>query len=100
MPNGVESDPLVWKLIAGLFALLASFFGYFVKKRDNQIEENTKEVTGLRQEVAVMQAHMESFAADQGEMKDSMKGVVDCVQEIRIHLAGLPCGKKKTKCDE
>ena len=95
MPVGPESDPIIWKFVSSAFGILVAALTYFIKRRDEKIEENTKEVQHLREEVLVMKTHMELFTQEQGEMKESLTGVSECVQEIRIHLASLPCRDRR-----
>ena len=96
MPLDQGSDTLVWQAIAGTFGVITSVFGYFIRKRDEKIEENTHEVIKLREDVIILKTHLELFSSEQGEMKESIKGMVDCVQEIRVSLAGLPCTDRRT----
>lgn len=77
--------------------MIVAAFGYFIRKRDEKIEENTKEVISLRNEVLVLKTHMELYSQEQTELRENVKGIVDCVQEIRIGMAGLPCSSGCTK---
>jgi hypothetical protein len=97
MPAEVSSDPFVWKAIAGVFGVMTTIFGYFIRKRDEKIDENTKEVFSLREEVAILKTHLEVFSAEQAEMKESIRGIVDCVQDIRVYIAGMPNKSNDTK---
>lgn len=91
MASGVEHDPVVWKFITGLLVSLAGALTYFIKKRDDKIEKNIEALSHLKTEVVSLKTHAEVTAREQREIKEALHSLSDCMQEVRIHLAGLPC---------
>lgn len=94
LSGGVDLGALIVQVGAGVLGAIVLSMGYLIKKRDEKIEENTKILQQLRDEVLTNRIKMDTYHKDNEELKETVKGLVDCVNDIRFYLHGLPCSKK------
>jgi uncharacterized protein YoxC len=91
---GVDIGALVVKLAVVAVSVLSAGLIYFLKKKDEKIDENTKIVQEATAKVQLLEVKLDLYHQDQEEMKETIKGMVDCMNEIRVHLRTLPCTSK------
>lgn len=98
LSGGIDVGALLVQVGAGILGAIVLSMGYLIKKRDEKIEENTKILQELRDEVLSHRSKMEFYHKDNEELKETVKGLVDTVNEVRFYLHGLPCSKSNGSC--
>lgn len=82
--GGVEVGLILWKVMSAGFGVLTLLLGYLIKKRDDKIDENTKLVSDLKDRVIIMETKFDNMYHDMAETKENIKGLIECVQDIRV----------------